>query len=284
MRTVERIGNGTILVTDGELKYIEFECLNKFSDMITHCMSTRIGGVSAGECSALNMGFNRNDSRENVLENYRLLCKSAGIDTQSLVLTNQVHETIIQMVDDSDKGKGIWRDNDIKGVDGLLTVTPGVTLVTFYADCVPIFLFEPGIKAIALLHSGWKGTLKSIVSEALKAMARLPGFKVERLVAAIGPSIGSCCFEVGEDVYRLFAERYKDVAFYKPSKDGKWKIDLQGIIETDLIREGLLDENIHNSGVCTKCRKDLFFSHRGDNGKTGSLAAFMQINAVRSIK
>lgn len=280
MRTIEKIGNGALLVTDGGLKYIEFECLNEFGDMLTHCMSTRIGGISTGECSTLNMGFNRNDSRENILENYRLLCKSVGIDTRNLVMTNQVHGTIIRMVDERDKGKGFSEDSDIKGVDGLLTVTPGVTLVTFYADCVPVFLFEPVIKAAALLHSGWKGTVKNIASEALSAMARLPGFKAERLVAVIGPSIGSCCFEVGEDVYRLFADKYRDKSFYEKSKDGKWKIDLQGIIECELLHEGLLDENIHNSGICTKCRKDLFFSHRGDNGKTGSLAAFMQINAV----
>lgn len=280
MKTIEKIGNETILVTDGELKYIEFECLNKFSNMMTHCMSTRAGGVSTGECSSLNLGFNRNDSRENVLENFRLLCRSAGISTQSLVLTNQVHGTIVQVVDDKDIGKGFSKDSNIKGVDGLLTVTPGVTLVTFYADCVPIFLFEPVIKAAALLHSGWRGTLKNIASEAITALARLPGFRPERLVAVIGPSIGSCCFEVGDDVYKLFTKRYSDAAFYKPSVDGKWKIDLQGIIQSVLMHEGVPDANIHNSGICTKCRNDLFFSHRGDNGKTGSLAAFMQINAI----
>lgn len=280
MRTIGKIGNGALLVTDGDLKYIEFECLNEYDDMLAHGMSTRIGGVSTGECSTLNLGFNRNDSRENVLENFRRLCESAGIDIQSMVLTNQVHEAIIRMVDNRDMGKGFSKDSDIKGVDGMLTVSPGVTLVTFHADCVPIFLFEPVIKATALLHSGWRGTLKNIVSEALKAMALLPGFKAERLVAVIGPSIGSCCFEVGEDVYGLFAGKYKDAAFYKPSKDEKWKIDLQGIIESELKREGLFDANIHNSGICTKCRRDLFFSYRGDNGKTGSLAAFMQLKKI----
>lgn len=284
MKTIEKIGNGTDLVIDDELKYIKFECFKEFDEILTHCMSTRLGGVSSGECSALNLGFNRKDSRENVLENYRLLCKAAGLETSNLVMTNQVHDTIIRMVDDSDKGKGFSRDSDIKGVDGLMTVTPGVALVTFYADCVPIFLFEPVIKAAALLHSGWRSTLKNIASEAIKAMKYLPGFRAERLVAAIGPSIGSCCFEVEEDVYKLFSKQYKDTAFFKPFHGGKWKIDLQGIIKSELLNEGLLDENIHNSGICTKCHKDLFFSHRGDNGKTGSLAAFMQINTVRSMK
>ena len=92
MKTIEKIGNGTNLVIDDELKYIEFECLKEFDEILTHCMSTRLGGISSGECSALNLGFNRKDSRENVLENYRLLCKAAGLETSNLVMTNQVHD------------------------------------------------------------------------------------------------------------------------------------------------------------------------------------------------
>lgn len=277
MKTVKTIGNGTLLVTDGELRYVEFECFNKFGNSLIHCMSTRYGGVSMGECSTLNLGFNRNDSRENVLENYRRICSSAGMDTGNLVMSSQVHGVKIQIVDENDRGKGFSRESDIIDVDGLLTVKSGVALTTFYADCVPVFLYEPNIKAACLLHSGWKGTLKSIASEAVEKMGLLPGFKADRLVAAIGPSIGSCCFEVGEDVYAMFSDKYKDKAFFKSFTDKKWKINLQRIIKFELLNKGLLEENVHISGVCTKCRKDLFFSHRGDNGKTGSLAAFMQI-------
>ena len=280
MKTIEKIGNETLLVTQGSLKYIEFECLNKYKASLTHCMSTRIGGVSRGECSTLNFGFNRNDSRENVIKNYQLLCNALKIDTDSLVLTNQVHDSVIRLVNSTDKGKGFSMDSDLKGVDGLLTVTPGVTLVTFYADCVPVFLYEPVIKAAALVHSGWKGTLKSIASAAVKKMADLPGFNVSGLVAAIGPSIGSCCFEVGDDVYGYFMDQFKTPSFYNKANNGKWTVDLQGIIESELIREGLAEENIHKSGICTKCRKDLFFSYRGDGGRTGSLAAFMQLKQV----
>lgn len=280
MKSVEKIGNGTLLVTDGRLKYIEFECLNTFGNLLTHCMSTRCGGVSTGECSTLNLGFNRNDSRENVIQNYKLLCDSVGLDTGNLVMSNQVHGTVVRLIGKGDKGKGFSGDSDIAGVDGLMTVTPKVAMVTFYADCVPVFLFEPAAKAAALLHSGWRGTLKSITAAAVAAMQNLRGFKAERLIAAIGPSIGNCCFEVGEDVYRLFADKYPGRTFYKQLEDGKWTIDLQKIIKSELLRSGLLEENIHSSGICTKCRKDLFFSYRGDSGRTGSLAAFMQINAV----
>ena len=105
MKTVEKIGNGALLVTDGPLKYIEFECLNKFGDLLTHCMSTRAGGVSRGECGALNLGFNRNDSRENVLQNYRLLCGSIGLDMENLVASNQVHGAVVRLVGKATEGR-----------------------------------------------------------------------------------------------------------------------------------------------------------------------------------
>lgn len=285
MKTKEKIGNGTLLVTDGDLQYLEFECLNQYSDILMHCMSTRLGGVSTGECSSLNFGFSRNDSRDNVINNFQILCESAGFDPKSLTLSDQVHGKTIRMVDESDMGKGYCRESDLIEVDGLMTETEGITMVTFYADCIPVFLFEPGIKTAALVHSGWKGTLQSIAIEAVRQMAGLPGFRAERLLVVLGPSIRKCCFEVGEDVYSLFWEKYKRLEFFKPLQDGKWKIDLHGLIKMELTEMGLRKENIHISGICTKCRKDLFFSYRGDKGKTGSLAAFMQLkkNTVRSI-
>lgn len=277
MKKYERIGRSTVLVTDGSLKYIEFESLNKYRDVLVHFMSTRHGGVSRGECSTLNLGFGRNDDRQNVIENFRRICDATAVETESLVFTNQVHGTKVLMVDENDRGKGLVKESDLKGSDGLFTVTPNVTLVTFHADCAPIFLFEPSINAAALLHSGWKGTLSDIVSEAMSAMKKIPGFDAGRVEAVIGPSIGFCCFEVDEDVYRLFRDKYADDAFYCRVSDSKWKIDLKGIIKTRLAEEGIDEKKINDCDICTKCRNDLFFSYRGDMGRTGSMAAFMQI-------
>lgn len=273
----EPIGSSASLLADGELRYIEFDCFKKYENDIVHCMSTRLGGVSSGECSSLNLGFIRNDSRENVKANFERICSSIGIDTGSLVFSNQVHESSLRIVGESDKGKGFSRDSDIKGIDGLLTDTPGVTLVTFYADCVPIFFYDPEKKVIALVHSGWRSTLKNIAGETVKKMVSAFGCSPGSMIAAIGPSIGSCCFEVSMDIYRTFAERYPSSGFYTASATDKWNVDLQAIIRNELISEGLDGGNIHNSGICTKCHKDIFFSHRGDLGATGSLAAFMQL-------
>ena len=279
MKTFERIGNGAVLITEGPLKYIEFDCLNEYKDVLIHCMSTRAGGVSTGECSTMNLGFSRKDSRSNIIKNYELICDAAGVETDSLVLTNQIHGTKVCRVDSGDKGKGFNRDSDIRGVDGLYTTMPGVTLTTFHADCVPVFLFEPGIKAAALLHSGWKGTLSNIVSSLTERLNELPEYDAGKLIAVLGPSIGHCCFEVEDDVYCLFREKYNNEKYYVNISDTKWKVDLKGIITQQLKEAGLKEDNIHNCGICTKCRNDLFFSYRGDNGKTGSMAAFIQIKS-----
>ncbi len=277
MKTFERIGKGALLVTEGPLKYIQFECLNEYSDILTHCMSTRAGGVSTGECSTLNLGFSRKDIRSNVITNFNLICGAVGLETDSLVLTSQIHGAKVYLAGADDRGKGFSRDSDIKGVDGLYTMTPGVTLTTFHADCVPIFLYEPGIKAAALLHSGWRGTLSDIVGSMAERLKELPGYDAGRVIAVLGPSIGYCCFEVDEDVYCLFREKYNDGRYYSNTSGTKRKVDLKAIIGKQLEDEGINKENIHDCGICTKCRNDIFFSYRGDNGKTGSMAAFMQI-------
>lgn len=277
MKAIESIGNNTRLFSDESLKYIQFECFDKYSSSLRHCVSTRHGGVSEGECSSLNLGFNRNDSRENVKRNFEIICDSVGIDCESLVLTNQVHDNKIKVISSSDKGKGFSKESDIKGIDGFVTNEKGITMVAFYADCVPVLLYDDNKKVAALLHSGWKSTYKGISAEAVKIMREDFKCRAEDITAAIGPSIHKCCFEVGEDVYDLFIGKYKDRKYYSRIGSGKWRIDLQGIIEDTMLECGLSKQNIQQSNICTKCRKDLFFSYRGDSGRTGSLAAFMQI-------
>lgn len=277
LKTIETIGNNTRIVSDGDLKYIQFECFDKYEGHMIHCMSTRLGGVSQGDCSSLNLGFNRKDDRRNVKTNFHIICESIGVDCESLVFSNQVHDDKVKIVNEKDKGKGFSKVGDIIGYDGLVTNTPGVTLVTFYADCVPILLYEQSKNVAALVHSGWRSTLKGIGAKAVSIMVDEFLCPPEGIVSAIGPSICKCCFEVDNDVYMQFLERYGNQLFYQNIGKGKWKIDLQGIIENTLLGCGLLKDNIFQSNICTRCRKDIFFSHRGDSGRTGSLAAFMQL-------
>lgn len=273
-----QIGSCSTIVEDNGIKYIQFENLKKYEQKITHCFSTRIGGVSTGECSTLNLGFNRKDTRENVLENYHRLCRVIGVDPKNLVLSNQVHDNRVRIVNEDDRGKGIFIESDIKGYDGLVTNKPGVALVTFYADCVPLYFYDPEKNVIALSHSGWRGTVKRIAVETVRVMADSFGCAPQKLEVVIGPSIGKCCFEVGVEVVEAFErEQLLEEGFVSPSVSGRWHLDLQGIIKRMLEASGVRAEAICTSGICTKCNGDLLYSHRGHGGKTGSLAAIMQL-------
>ncbi len=278
MRIDEINDRGFIHAKRGQLEYIQFKNLLNHESALTHCFTTRKGGVSTGECQALNMGFNKKDDRSNVEENYRRLCRELEIEMEHLVFSNQVHEDRVRAVDEGDRGKGITRESDIKGYDGLMTDRPGVALVTFYADCVPIFLFDPVRKAIALSHSGWRGTVKEIGKVTVEKMTETYGCKGEDIIAAVGPSIGACCFEAGDEVYSEFAVKFPwNEEVCRKTGEGKWHINLQETIKRTLLSAGVKEQNISISGICTKCNKDLFFSHRGDKGRTGSLAAIMQL-------
>jgi YfiH family protein len=266
-------------IIDDKVEYIQFKNFIKYQDTIAHCFTTRIGGVSTGECEALNLGFNRNDTRENVIENYKRISQCLGIDYNNMVFSNQIHANKIKSIDENDRGKGIIFKSDIIGYDGLITNKRNVAIVTFYADCVPVFFFDPIKKVIAISHSGWRGTVKEIARETVIKMESEYGCIPKDIETAIGPSIGKCCFEVGEEVYTEFVNNlpWSEGFCVKPGNQNKWYIDLKGIIEQTLIEAEISTKKLCNSEICTKCNKDTFFSHRGDNGRTGSLAAIMQL-------
>ena len=269
-----------ILTKKDDLLYLEFNNLKKFDDILTHCFTTRLGGVSKGECTSLNLSFNKNDSKENVLENYRIIANAIGVDFYKMVLSNQIHDDKIRIVQPEDAGKGLTRESNIIGFDGLSTNQPGIPLVTFYADCVPVLLLDPVKKAITAVHSGWKSTVKNISYQALMLMKDRYGSDLKDIQVAIGPSICSNCFEVDIDVYNCFIEKFSWCQKYTDYRNGKYYIDLQQIIRQVLVDAGVSYENISISGVCTKCNNDVFFSFRGDNRKTGSLAAIMMLKEI----
>lgn len=260
------------------LELIQFNNLKAYDAVVAHCFTTRRGGVSSGECATLNLGFNRKDERENVLENYKRVARALSINYRNMVFSNQVHDNKIKNVNEEDRGKGIVSVSDIAGIDGLVTNCREVALVTFYADCVPVFFFDPTEKVIGVSHSGWRGTVKKIAAVTIQKMVSDYGCRPENIRIAIGPSIGQCCFEVGEEVYTEFAGQIPWSEIYcKKTGESKWHIDLQGIIHRTLAETGVPGANITSAGICTKCNKELFFSHRGDNGKTGSLAGIIQL-------
>lgn len=268
------------MIEAGSVKYLTFSHFDA-AQAVKHCFSTRIGGVSSGPFQAMNLGLTRGDSRDLVMENYRILCEAVGFDMHKTVMSKrQVHGSKIHCVTEADSGKGLYAENDLDGFDGLVTNMPGIVLITFHADCTPLYFFDPVKKVIGLAHAGWRGTVDGIAYEALKVMVEQYGCKAETILAGIGPAISTCCFEVDEPVVMEFERRLPfsvDYIFADRQKRGKYKIDLKGINAKIMELSGILKQNIEIAEECTKCNSQYFYSHRGMGESRGSMAAFLSL-------
>ena len=261
----------------GSLKFYTFEKFEK-TGLVNHCFSTKFGGVSKGFYESMNLAF-RDDLKENVIENYKIICNAINCDYKNVVFSSQTHEDKIYKVTKEDKGKGLLKDSNIKGFDALITNEPEIVLTTFYADCVPIFILDPIKKAIGLAHSGWKGTVLEIGKKTILKMEEEYGTNPKDLLIGIAPSISLCCFQVDMPVVEKFKESipFSEKYIFDDTEDGKFKIDLQNIIKESIISTGVLKDNIEISGICTMCNSHMFFSHRVMGDKRGSLAGIMSL-------
>lgn len=262
------------------VSFLTFPQLSRFA-WLNHAFSTRLGGVSTGVFSSMNLNFNRGDPDENVLENYRRFCDSAGFSFDSLVASAQDHHTEIRRVTAKDAGIGITKPRDRSSVDGLITDDPGVTLVTYYADCVPLYFVDPVHHAIGLAHAGWRGTVAGMAGKMVQEMHRHFQTDPHTVVAAVGPSIGKCCYEVDAPVAEqvLALRGIGSGECLEAAGEGKFMLDLWNLNRKILLGAGVPDSQIFVGGVCTKCHADLLFSHRVMGVQRGGLAAFMSIKA-----
>lgn len=249
--------------------------------IVRHCFTTRYGGVSEGMFSTLNLSFTRGDVKESVEKNYRRIAEAMGTDCAHLVCSDQTHTTNIRVVTEADAGKGIIRPRDYTDIDGLITNVPNLALVTFYADCVPLYFVDPVHHAIGLSHSGWRGTVARMGKCTLDAMHREYGTEAADVYCAIGPSICQDCYEVSEDVVvqfeQTFAGHESEILINKGN--GKYQLDLWKANEIVLLEAGVKPEHLAVTDVCTCCNPELLFSHRASHGKRGNLGAFLCLNA-----
>jgi YfiH family protein len=263
----------------GEVLYLSYPLLEKIG-IVNHGFSTRIGGVSEGIFSSMNLSFSRGDDEACVRENFKRMAETIGVEPNSLVFAAQTHTTNVRKVTAEDKGKGIVYPLDYQDVDGLITNESGVCLTTFYADCVPLFFIDPVHKAIGLSHSGWRGTVGKMGQETLRRMKEEYGTDAKDVIAAVGPSICQDCYEVSEDVIEKFKEAFDEIywgeLFYQ-KENNKYQLNLWKANEIILLEAGVPKENIAVTNVCTNCNSDVLFSHRATKGERGSLAAFMAL-------
>lgn len=249
-------------------------------DLFVHGISTRHGGTSCGFYDSLNLGLHVEDKLEQVLANRHLFAKALGVEAENIATCQQVHGTGIMRIYAENAGAGFADYTEaIADTDALITNERGIPLMLFFADCTPILLADPVKKAVGLAHGGWKGTVQSIAAKTAEEMQREFGCRPADMLAAIGPSIGRCCYQVGEGVAEQFREAFPDFAaeILEEKAPGDIHLDLQLCDIRQLEKAGLKTENIVNAGVCTACNNRQFFSYRADNGKTGRIAAVIGV-------
>lgn len=258
--------------------YFTFPSFEKYR-FVSHAFSSRLGGVSKGIFSSLNLSFNRGDNPQSVYKNYQIICSAINIECNNLVFGQLTHSDNIKKVTSKDRGKGIIHPPDYSQIDALITDEVNVPLAMTFADCVPIFFLDPINKVVAIAHSGWRGTVKMIGKKVIDLMLKDYKCELENIIIGIGPSIGVCCFEVDEQVYKQFTTlEILDNDSWFTKKENKYYIDLWKVIETMFLKIGISKNNITVTDLCTKCNNEIFFSHRATNGKRGSMAGIIGLN------
>lgn len=287
------------LASGEELEYLSYPSLEE-TGIVRHLITTRLGGVSKGEFSSMNVSLSQGDREEDVRENFRRIGEALGCKPEDMVLSRQTHTTNIRHVTSGDRGKGITRPQDYQDVDGLITDEPGLALVTMYADCVPLLFVDPSRRAAGAAHSGWRGTVGRMGEAMVRAMGDAFGSKPEGLLAAIGPSICQSCYEVGGDVAEAFSGMDQETeAFrrellesgrYRTGRDaglpkvlepgrqpGKYQLDLWLANYLILRQAGVLADRIAVTDICTCHNSSYLFSHRASGGRRGALGVFLMI-------
>ncbi|MDF2945903.1 MAG: laccase [Bacillales bacterium] len=240
--------------------------------------STRNGGNSSSHFSTNNLGLHVNDSYEKVIHNRNEFAKNINFPLSKWVCVDQVHGNNIVKINKSHKGMGSTHYSENVGkYDAMYTCESDILLVTFYADCVPIYFYVPNRNCIALAHAGWKGTALGVGLNLLTKLMKDENISPEDIHVVIGPSIGSCCYEVNKEVIDSINElivRPTD-NFYMTIDKNKYKLDLKLANKLLLMQLGVKEENIYVTNYCTSCSSDLFFSYRRDKNKTGRMMSFI---------
>jgi len=235
--------------------------------LVIHAFSGRTGGVSRDAYESLNLSVLTQDCPDDVQDNRVRFTRALGIDQSCLVGAHQVHQDHIYKVTLADKGRGAFEPQTvIPDTDAMITDEKGIALTAFFADCVPVFFLDPVNKAIAIAHDGWKGTVAHIAAKTARALQDTYGTKPAELLAAVGPSIGPCHYQVDHPVIERVKEAFPldwTTLLSDLREDGRGQLDLWEANVLQLKQVGIRSENITVARLCTYCNRDIFFSHRG---------------------
>lgn len=252
---------------------------------VVHGFSLRGGGVSHGAYSSLNLGLATGDDPRAVEENLSRLGAAAGL-TRGFLSASQIHGDRVVLAEAAGSLREVLaptggQPHQAREADALLVVEPGAAAAVRTADCVPVLLLAEDVGSAAAVHSGWRGAEKSIAGRAVEALGSVSGARPERVIAAIGPCIGRCCYEVSSELASLFRSRFGAAAADDPADHARPHLDLRLCVEQALRRAGVLAERIEQVPGCTSCDAADFFSHRRDQGRTGRHLAFIAAPGAR---
>ena len=254
------------------VKVADLEYLVAENIAAPHCFTTRLGGVSEGYLSSLNLGAGRGDKMENMAENYRILADTVDFDVKNTVLTHQIHTDIVRVVTKTDH---LGLDHHAyPQCDALVTNDPGTALVVFTADCTPILLWDPETGAVGAAHAGWRGTAAGIAGKTAETMVSAFGCDPKNIRAAIGPNIAQRCFQTDADVPNALLVHYgKEVENFIRVDGNKYYVNLKEINALSLRNASV--GHIEISTACTACQNDRFWSHRKVGNQRGSQGAII---------
>ena len=301
------------LVSRDGLRWLESAELASLSWLV-HAFSTRAGGVSRPPCTGLNLGFTASDQRERVEQNRRRFLAALGGGDFTAAAARQVHSSHSFVVTSNGSGGLDYRPPGVESLasppteapagDGLITAEAGVLLAIRIADCLPVLLVDPRQRVVAAVHAGWRGARARVIEKAVGDMRQAFGPDPENLMAALGPSIRACCYEVGEDVVEAFHASFRDADQFFQSLPNRPEaatdrhsilflsahppghapehipaahLDLIAVARQQLASAGVDPAKVFVADYCTACRTDLFFSHRREGGATGRQAAAIGI-------
>ena len=267
------IRHGFTLRKNKGVRYLTIPAFEQAGGIVC-AFSTRVGGVSESPYDTLNFSQKREQSKQNFLENIQRFGRAAGFEYQHAAAINYGHTDVLYRARQRDAGAGIVSDIIPTTCDGLYTDTVRLPLITYHADCVPLFFYDPKRRSAAICHAGWRGVASHIAKNAVASLEAL-GSSHRDILAAVGPCISVKHFEVQQDVFDVFNRQFGGEPIER--RDGKIYIDLVKANVLDLENSGITLEHITVSDLCTYENRYLFFSHRRDKGRTGAMAAVIEL-------
>lgn len=257
----------------GGVRYLVFQ--NLIAAGVLHGFSLRFGGVSEAPYDSLNLGLHVGDDAENVWDNRKRLAGALGYAVHRVTVGQQIHGTEIARVTPDLVGRGHQSAHDaIFATDGLVCTESGVVLMAHSADCTLLYFFDPVTRCIGLAHAGWRGAVAGMGPKMVEAMVQL-GCTRENIRVALAPTIGPCCYRVGDNVVEQIPTKLQEKVCSRQN-DGLY-LDLPGLQRLQLLAAGITDALLIKSDICTNCSHDSFFSYRASGGQTGRMAGVISL-------